>query len=110
MNKDPRVAELEAQITRLTELNSQLCAKSNSYVIYNARLEEQNAALLVAIEALALSPSAELLEARDRVRDAKLLRAVDRYLLDIGDSCSDDPLNELAKARESGEWQPELGD
>lgn len=62
-----------------------------------------------ATEALALSPSTELLEARDRVRDAKLLRAVDRYLLDIGDSCSDDPLNELAKARESGEWQPELG-
>ena len=61
-------------------------------------------------EALALPPSTELLEARDRVRDAKLLRAVDRYLLDIGDSCSDDPLNELAKARESGEWKPELGD
>lgn len=63
-----------------------------------------------ATEALALSPSTELLEARDRVRDAKLLRAVDRYLLDIGDSCSDDPLNELAKARESGEWQLGLGD
>ena len=127
---DPRVSELEAQNARLTELNSQLCSKSNSYVIYNARLEEQNAALLVAIEAKdaaievglrwvpddfiaaglvqakAIPPSTELLEERDRKRDAKLLRAAEEASDDDGF-----PVDfwRLADARESGEWNPELG-
>lgn len=36
-----QVAKLKAENERLTSINSQLCSKSNSYVIYNARLEEE---------------------------------------------------------------------
>jgi hypothetical protein len=32
------------QIERLTTINKQICAKGNSYLIQNARLEEENAA------------------------------------------------------------------
>ena len=58
-----------------------------------------------------LSPSAELLEARDRNRDAKLLRHLKLHLYDATfhhriAKCID--LKELASKRESGEWQPEL--
>jgi hypothetical protein len=63
-------------------------------------------------EALALSPSAELLEARDRKRDAALLRIVlakadwSPNQLVYANGYIDD----LANQRESGEWVPELGD
>ncbi|HNV19903.1 MAG TPA: hypothetical protein PKV77_06440 [Bacteroidales bacterium] len=62
----------------------------------------------MAIEALAILPSPELLEARDRKRDAKLLRAcVD------SECCPKDFKNimqAIANQRESGEWLPELGE
>lgn len=63
--------------------------------------------------ARALSPPAELLEARDRKRDAKLLRHLKLHLYDATfhhriAKCID--LKELASKRESGEWKPELGD
>ena len=99
---DPRVAELEAklqQMNSLCEFNERTMSDiANKY----EALEAQNSALLVAIEAkqkalnwafdydgdvfginhndatdaLAFSPSAELLEKRDRKRDAKLLRYI----------------------------------
>ncbi|MEG7691851.1 hypothetical protein, partial [Listeria monocytogenes] len=66
----------------------------------------------MAIEALALSPSAEILEARDRKRDTKLLRIIERRI-QPQDSYQDDYfkakvhsyniVNELIKQRESGE-------
>ena len=97
-------------------------------------LQEQNAALLVAIEAkdaalekiacvgngdshgnsigncmaidaLAISQSAELLDARDCQRDAKLLRAAEEASDDDGYPVD---IWKLADARESGEWKPEL--
>ena len=62
----------------------------------------------MAIEALAILPSTELLEVRDRKRDAKLLRAcVD------SECCPKDFKNimqAIANQRESGEWLPELGE
>lgn len=36
-----QVAELKAENERLTIINSRLCYKSKSYVIHNARLEEE---------------------------------------------------------------------
>ena len=63
-------------------------------------------------EALTISPSTELLEARDRVRDAKLLRVV----LNKADWSpnqlvyANGYIEDLAKQRESGEWQLELGE
>ena len=57
----------------------------------------------IANEALALSPSSEALEARDRVRDAKLLRSLEPSIPSVGGV-----LELLARGRESGEWKPEL--
>ena len=95
-------------------------------------LEEQNAALLVAIEAkdaalkqalgftgsscidreinkaLALSPSISLLEVRDRKRDAKLLRVIAN-----SGALSTEGVKyvfQQANARADGSWKPELGD
>jgi len=63
-------------------------------------------------EALFLSPSAELLEARDRKRDAALLRVV---LANADWSpnqlvYANGYIDDLANQRESGEWIPELGE
>lgn len=55
---------------------------------------------------LALSPSTELLEARDRKRDAKLLRL---FAKDFSSNIQEHA-NMSAIFRESGEWTPELGD
>lgn len=64
-----------------------------------------------ATEALALSPSTELLEARDRVRDAKLIRQVNLVINKKGyftDYIYPEQLKQVAADRESGEWQPLL--
>lgn len=65
---------------------------------------------LIASSEKAISPSTELLEARDRKRDAELLRVIaEEY--GTGDVVY--PVRylfELADIRESGEWKPELGD
>ena len=60
----------------------------------------------MAIEALAILPSPELLEARDRKRDAKLLRL---FAKDFSSNIQEHA-NMSAIFRESGEWTPELGD
>lgn len=62
----------------------------------------------MAIDALAILPSTELLEARDRKRDAKLLRLVANSgaLSSYGIKY----VFHKVKLRESGEWIPELGD
>lgn len=57
-------------------------------------------------DCIAISPSAELLEARDRKRDAKLLRVVKTYI----DVRAKEQVEAWANERESGEWKPELGD
>lgn len=67
--------------------------------------------------ARALSTSAELLESRDRKRDAKLLRVITQRI-QPQDSYQDEYfkakvhsyniVNELIKQRESGDWQPLL--
>lgn len=174
---DPRVAELEAQLSEANKamefnfeqyqdvgrLLNEECEKTERLEAQNAELQEQldlqtpkealkqlqqeNAALLVAIEAIPKdaigkiltevmnnavsngansismpdeyvevaawlcneSPSAELLEARDRVRDAKLIRLIAvKEFSTI--SIANIALSYLAADRESGEWQPELGD
>lgn len=55
-------------------------------------------------EALALSPSTELLEARDGKRDAKLLRELS---IQFG-GLPGEAIRIWADNRESGEWIPEL--
>ena len=138
---DPRVAELEAEIVaQKAEWNKAydigMLAKHKL-----AELEQQNAALLVAIEATdaaldslvswvddwaetsdtdftrietqvnaarALSPSSELLEARDRKRDAKLLRAAGEWFK--ADTFIGGCMSRLAIERESGEWKPAIGE
>lgn len=64
----------------------------------------------MAIEALALAPSTELLEQRDRKRDAKLLRLIADYWRNNQLAYPNAHINVLADNRESGEWIPELGD
>ena len=53
-------------------------------------------------------PSAELLEQRDRNRDAKLLREAAMACDSIDDGVVS--LHDVAASRESGEWIPELGE
>ena len=62
----------------------------------------------MAIEALALAPSTELLEQRDRKRDAKLLTVVIEFLNDDFEAMK--AIEWLTHVRESGKWIPELGD
>ena len=64
----------------------------------------------MAIEALALAPSTELLEQRDRKRDAKLLRLIADYWRNNQLAYPNAHINVLADNRESGEWTPELGE
>lgn len=62
-------------------------------------------AVHVADELLAVQPSADALKARDRKRDAALLRAAKEY---TDSSETDTELDEIAAMRESGEWEPDL--
>lgn len=127
-----KIAELEAQNAILQE---QFTFELDKVGSRNYELRMQNAALLVALEektnalsvasrviepfkdsatykivqdAMWLNPSTELLEARDRKLDAKLLRAFSKNIGANGGTT--DRLNYYAVARESGEWKPELGD
>ena len=50
-------------------------------------------------EALAIQPSPDIL----RERDARLVERINRHLLDIGDNCSDDPLQHIANQIRNGE-------
>lgn len=125
-----RMAELEVQLEmQIAILQEQLDLQTPKEAL--KQLQQENAALLVTIEAkndllrrieyvepshlvgrvigaVALCPSTELLEARDRVRDAKLLRAAcDEWLIPSG---YNGEIRALAKRRESGEWKPKLGD
>ena len=130
---DPRVAELEAQNSALLVAIEAKDAALNLWKVASGNAEESELDDMAcycitmplfcdayeATEALALSPSHELLEARDRVRDAKLLRVIEQRI-QPQDSYQDDYfkakahsyniVNELIKQRESGEWKPELGD
>lgn len=47
-----QIAALESEVARLQKINHELVSKSNSYVIANARLEEQNAALRAEVEGM----------------------------------------------------------
>lgn len=125
MRPDPRVAELEAEVAMYKLANANMQEVLTGHI-------EQNAALLVAIgikqkvldwafdydgdvfgvnhnaatDALTSVPSTELLEERDRIRDAKLIRvAVGGFHGELADH-----MNALARKRESGQWQLELGD
>jgi len=144
-----RMAELEVQLEmQIAILQEQLDLQTPKEAL--KQLQQENAALLVAIEAkndllrrieyvepshlvghvigaVALCPSTELLEARDRVWDAKLLRDVattfhcramagtkneiplTEFQLN-GSLYAEFELDEFARKRKSGEWQPELGD
>ena len=97
-----------------------------------AELEARNAELLVAIDrygqhdrnceavtesgggvccGCGLNDYSEALEARDRVRDAALIRLIIIAAKAFSTiSVATLALNYLATDRESGEWQPELGD
>lgn len=59
----------------------------------------------MAIEALAIHPSTERLEARDRKRDAKLIHQINGSIYSLD---TNNRLFDLAKRRESGEWVPDL--
>ena len=50
-------------------------------------------------DALAIQPSPDIL----RERDARLVERINRHLLDIGDNCSDDPLQHIANQIRNGE-------
>ena len=109
MNKDPRVAELEAQNTALlVAIEAKDAALEKIACIGNGDSHGNSIGNCMAIEALALSPSAELLEARDRKRDAKLLREFGNKVTLF--SSGEQMLEILAKDRESGRWELELGD
>jgi len=121
-------SELKRQNAALLEEDSEVHRLKDATIVKQG---DEIAALLVAIEAKdaaledrvfnrhgwdkhgdvaaiqAISPSAELLEARDRKRDAKLLRLADEQV-----DTDDYPMDiwRLADLRESGEWLPELGD
>jgi len=129
----PATSELEAQIQFLRMALADTEALELGTAERCTKLEAQNTALLItikekdnalseiklksisladaqvtALEALALSPSAELLEARDRKRDAKLFKAAcDEWVIP---SSYNREILALATKRESGEWIPELGD
>ena len=62
---------------------------------------------LIASSEKAISPSTELLEARDRKRDAKMLRVIAEKHFAPGRGHYEQ-LELLAEHRESGEWKPEL--
>lgn len=50
-------------------------------------------------KALAIQPSPDIL----LERDARLVERINRHLLDIGDNCSDDPLQHIANQIRNGE-------
>ena len=52
-----------------------------------------------AIKALTIQPNPDIL----RERDARLVERINRHLLDIGDNCSDDPLQHIANQIRNGE-------
>lgn len=107
----------KAQIAELESLRKENAALLVAMVAKDATLEKiacvgngnshgNSIGNCMAIEALAILPSPELLEARDRKRDAKLLR---RFAKDFSSNIQEHA-NMSAIFRESGEWTPELGD
>lgn len=124
-----KIAELEAQSEERRQTILDLCERGMDFKDRVKELEAHNAALLMAIQkkdtamnrvltngpgawvpielcnAITLSPSAELLEARDRKRDAKLIHQINGSIYSLD---TNNILFDLAKRRESGEWKPEL--
>ena len=112
-------ATLKAQIAELESLRKENAALLVALVAKDATLEKiacvgngnshgNSIGNCMAIEALAILPSTELLEARDRKRDAKLIG-----LLSDGSAMSPTSRSWMLRQavdRESGEWVPELGD
>lgn len=107
-----RIKELEEQNTALLvaleDKNAALnIANTEIYTTCNHYLETERYFKIrnALCDGIKIKPSAELLEARDQKRDAKLLMATleDEALRPI-------PIRALAARRESGEWKPELGD
>ena len=102
--------EIEQQNSQLSELKRQntalLVAMEAKNVALNQVLYSGNPYAGSIEEALTLSPSAELLEARDRRRDAKLIRAAREFFYERKVVTFEN----IANLRESGSWIPELGD
>ena len=114
-------AQLEADAAHLGPFyERQLSTLQSKYDALLVAIEAKDAALHAVahglnpwamnsvLEALALSTSTELLEERDRKRDAKLLRLVANSgaLSSYGIKY----VFHKVKLRESGEWIPELGE
>jgi len=98
------LAAIEAKDVALKASDELLRDLPESGDFYGLSVTENNT------EALALAPSAELLEQRDRKRDAKLLRHVAKYWRNNQLAYPMRHIETLANDRESGEWIPELGD
>lgn len=97
--------ELLTVVEQMREALSNCVSKLESQVARNPELPAYYAEVVKqGFEALALSPSSDLLEARDLERDARLLEAARIQLLSGGGL----NLTHLALSRESGEWKPEV--
>ena len=93
---------IESKDVALNFANNEIFATPNRY-LEAARYFQIRQALCDGIKT---TPSPELLEARDRKRDAKLLAYIAKDFFDE----TDEQLLAITHMRESGEWIPELGD
>lgn len=111
-------AAIEVKDAALTKLRSHVGDPANfdcygteedlAKFLQRVKLNE-DAAIVQADAAIALNPSTDLLAKRDQKRDAALLRATRNTGPIFTTSLVGMAVERIAAARESGEWNPELG-
>lgn len=99
---DARVKDYKQQSETIAQQAESLRVKDEALLAYPVRGEyflEHLDATWMWDKALAIQPSPDIL----LERDARLVERINRHLLDIGDNCSDDPLQHIANQIRNGE-------
>ena len=105
------LAEIRAKDALIKKAAHELYNHCDSHgVEYNWEPEVCHIATIAASlgESTAIQPTPNLLEARDKKRDAELLREYAKQWVDVEDGFVHREITKDAQARESGEWQPKL--